>query len=214
MIFHDFVSCVTHASPEWCLLRVPTNQPPKRAEERPRKTPHTSVFSRELRLVFCFGGRYMLHTTLMVRKKSPLFHQVDIVNISTLFTRVSVSYMLGGCLGFRESTVVPLFFEKGSWESRISPSHLLYPWTFDSQFQNISTTTTMPCDCPGKLRSWVAERVKTVFLHAQAKGGKTKINMQLVQLTKKWNNVSFSNTCFMFSLVGTILQKCYFSGYE
>lgn len=134
------VSC-EHASPEWCLSSSGKNHlqptPPELAEERQRKTPHTSV-SR------------------------------------------SVSWVSRWC--------------SRCWESRISPSHLLYPWTFDSQFKHISTTTTMPCDCPGKLRLWVAERVKTVCLQAQREAKKTKRNMQRFQLTKKWNNVFFSNT--------------------
>lgn len=103
--------------------------------------------------------------------------------------KLHIPQFLGAFYGY-----IPLSLRKRCWESRISPSNLLYPWTFDSQFKHISTTTTMPCDCPGKLRSWVAERVKTVCLQTQREAKKTKINMQLVQLTKKWNNVFFSNT--------------------
>ena len=94
--------------------------PPELAEERQRKTPHTSV-SRSV---------FWVHPTSPWRKRC--------------------------------------------WESRISPSDLLYPWTFDSQFKHISTTTTMPCDYPGKLRSWVAERVNC--LSSDAKGGKKNKN--------------------------------------
>ena len=135
----------------------PTQPPPELAEERQRKTPHTSVS----RSVFLGTSHCPWEKDVENQEYHP-----------------PISCTLG---------------------------HLI------ASFKHISTTTTMPCDCPGKLRSWVAERVKTVCLQTQREAKKTKINMQLVQLTKKWNNVFFSNTCFMFSLVGKILQKCYFS---
>lgn len=156
----------------------PTNQPrgtpppPKRAEERPRKTPHTSVFSERANLfLFFFGGEvHVTYDRWWFGRNPPRFHQVDIGKYRyQLFTRgFGFIHPIGGCLGFRESTVVPVVF----WKKMLRIKNITLRITCTlghliASFKHISTTTTMPCDCPGKLRSWVAERVKTVCLQEQ-----------------------------------------------